>query len=474
MKTIRRQLTRKLLLTVGVLLGAGGFTVYFCARAALQVEFDAALRAKAQALATLTGQKGSGPEMDFSDEHMRGFEERGAEFFELWDTESRTVERSRSLRDGHLPRRHGTLEKPVFWNLTLPEGQRCRAVGFEFRPQDSDDEAAKGSFPDAVLVVASVRRELDRTLATLQLVLAGSGLLLLAATALVVPRVLRRELKPLQTLAAEAAGIDAATLSARFATEGLPGELAPIAARLNELLARLEDSFERERRFSSDVAHEFRTPVAELRSLAELAIKLPDTRAADADHETLAIALHLESILTRLLALARGERGGLAVQRERVELAALVRGVCDPFREKAAARGLDFKVNAPASAQVETDPVLLRSILTNLVDNALAYTPRGGAVEVEAGADNGRLTLHVVNTADDLEEGDLPRLFERFWRKDAARTGDGHTGLGLSLARTFAGAIGCELSATLVGPGLLEVTLIQREPTSSARTQSTQ
>ena len=127
--------------------------------------------------------------------------------------------------------------------------------------------------------MASVRRELDRTLATLQLVLAGSGLLLLAATALVVPRVLRRELKPLQSLAAEAARIDAASLSARFATEGLPGELAPIAARLNELLARLEDSFERERRFSSDVAHEFRTPVAELRSLAELAIKLPDTRA---------------------------------------------------------------------------------------------------------------------------------------------------------------------------------------------------
>ena len=466
MKTIRRQLTRKLLLTVGLLLGAGGFTVYVCARAALQVEFDAALRTKAQALASLTGQKGSGPEMDFSDEHMRGFEEGGADFFELWDAEGRTLERSRSLRDGHLARRHGTLEKPVFWSLTLPEGRRCRAVGFEFRPQNSDDEPAKGSIPDAVLVVASVRRELDRTLATLQLVLAGSGLLLLAATALVVPRVLRRELKPLQARAAEAAGIDAARLSARFATEGLPGELAPIAARLNELLARLEDSFERERRFSSDVAHEFRTPVAELRSLAELAIKLPDTRAADADHETLAIALHLESILTRLLALARGEHGGLPVARERVELAALVRDVCESFREKAAARELDLKVNVPADAQAETDPVLLRSILRNLVDNAVAYAPRGGAVEVEAAADNGRLTLRIVNTTDDLEERDLPHLFERFWRKDAARTGDGHTGLGLSLARVFAEGIGCELSATLVGEGQLAVALTQRATSS--------
>ena len=470
MRTIRRQLTRKLLLTVGLLLGAVGFIVYMCARAALQGEFDTALRAKAEALATLTGQKGSGLEMDFSDERMRGFEEGGADFFELWEVEGRSVERSRSLREGHLACPHDILEKSVFGNVVLPAGQKGRAVSFRFRPQDSEDQPAGRSVPEAALVVASARRGLDRTLATLQLVLAGSGVLLLLATALVVPRVLRRELKPLEALAAEAAGIDAATLSARFATEGLPGELAPIGARLNELLARLEDSFERERRFSSDVAHELRTPVAELRTLAELAIKLPDTRAADADQETLAIALHLESILTRLLALARGERSGLP-EREWVGLAALVRDVCDPFREKAAARELAFKVNAQANAQAETDPVLLGSILRNLVDNAVAYTPRGGTVEVEAGADNGRLALRVVNTTDGIEERDLPHLFERFWRKDAARTADGHMGLGLSLARTFAGAIGCELSATLVGPGRLAVALTQRVRTSSTPTR---
>lgn len=459
MKTIRQELTRKLLLAAGLLLGAGCVTVYVCARAALQGEFDAGLHAKAQALATLTEQKASRLEMDFSDEHMPAFEKGGADFFELWDAEGRTVERSRSLRDGHLPFRHGTLEKPVFWNLRLPEDQSCRAVGFRFRPQHADRQPTSISPPIATLVVASERRGLDRTLATLQLVLAGCGLLMLAATAVVVPRVLRRELKPLQTLAAEAAQIDASKLSARFATQGLPGELAPIAARLNELLARLEDSFERERRFSSDVAHEFRTPVAELRSLAELAIKLPDTRAADADHETLAIALHLESILTHLLALARGEGGGLPVQCKRVELAALLQDVCDPFREKAKARELDFKVSVPASAEVDTDPVLLGSIVRNLVDNAVAYTPRGGAVEVEAAAANGRPALRVVNTTDGLEERDLPHLFERFWRKDAARTDDGHTGLGLSLARAFAQALGCELTAGFAGPARLVLTL---------------
>ncbi|MBI4324512.1 MAG: sensor histidine kinase N-terminal domain-containing protein [Chloroflexi bacterium] len=464
MTTIRQQLTRKLQLTVGLLLGAGGLGVYLCARTALLAQFDAALRAKAQAITTLTERKGSLLEIEFSDEHMRGFEAGGRDFFELWQAGEKPVERSRSLRDAHLPLRHGTPEAPLTWNLTLPNGRPGRAVGLKFRPQDSDDQPQEAAPADAILVVACLRHDLDRTLATLQLVLAGSGLLLLMATALVVPRVLRRELTPLQRLAAEAGRIDATSLSARFPTEGLRGELAPITARLNELLARLEDSFERERRFSSDVAHEFRTPVAELRSLAELAIKLPDARATDADHQTLAVALHLEAMLNHLLALARGEQGDLSSQGERVALAPLVQDVCEQFKAKAAARQLTFNRCIPPAASADTDPALLRSILTNLVDNAVEYAPLGGTVNVEASADEGLFTLRVVNTVEHLEERDLPHLFERFWRKDAARSPDGHTGLGLSLARVFAQLLGCELAASFAGPGRLALTLSQGKP----------
>jgi len=459
MKTIRQQLTRKLLLTVGLLIGAGGLGVYFCARTVLLAQFDAALRAKAQALTTLTERKGSRLEIEFSDEHMRGFEAGGRDFFELWQADAKPVERSRSLRDTHLPLRYGTMEAPLAWSLTLSNGQPARAVGLKFRPQNSDDQTQDAAPAEAILVVASLRHDLDRTFAILQLVLAGSGLLLLAATALVVPRVLRRELTPLQRLAAEAARIDAAMLSARFPTNGLPGELVPITTRLNELLARLEDSFARERRFTSDVAHEFRTPVAELRALAELAIKLPDTRTANTDHEILAIALHLEGILNHLLALSRGERGELPVKAERVALAPLVKGVCEKFQAKATARQLVLACRVEATAETDTDESLLRSILTNLVDNAVEYAPCGGTVQVEASTENGGFTLRVVNLVENLNEHDLPHLFERFWRKDAARSPDGHTGLGLSIARVLAHAIGCELTASFAGPKRLEMTL---------------
>jgi two-component system sensor histidine kinase QseC len=459
MNTIRRQLTRKLLVSIGLILVAGGFGVYLCARAALVAQLDAALRARAQAITTLTEQQGGRLEIEFSDEHMRGFEAGGPDYFELWQSTDQPVERSRSLGDAHLPLRHGTLEAPLAWNLVLPNGQPGRAVGLKFNPQRSDENENAAAPLEAILVVATTRADLDRALAALRLILAGSGLLILTVTGLVVPRVLRRELTPLQRLADEAAGIDATSLAARFPTADLPGELIPITARLNELLARLEDSFERERRFSSDVAHEFRTPVAELRSLAELAIKLPDARPVNADHETLAIALHLETLLKHLLALARGERGELSVQPGRVALKPLVQEMCDKFQARAAARQLTLNCSVRAADDVLTDAALLRSILVNLLENAVEYSPPGDSVDVEARSSADAFMVRVVNTAPNLEERDLPHLFERFWRKDAARSPDGHTGLGLSIARAFARALGCELHASFVGPGRLALTL---------------
>ena len=156
---------------------------------------------------------------------------------------------------------------------------------------------------EAILVVASDRDDLDEALAALALALLGCGAALLAVTIVIVPRLLRRELAPLNELAERAAHVNADSLATRFPSDGLPGELAPISGRLNDLLARLEQAFERERQFGADLAHELRTPIAELRSLAEVALKWPDAREATTDRETLAIALQMEGIVTRLLAL---------------------------------------------------------------------------------------------------------------------------------------------------------------------------
>jgi signal transduction histidine kinase len=295
-------------------------------------------------------------------------------------------------------------------------------------------------------VVVSDREDLDETLWQLLALAAGWALLLVGVTLWVIPRVLRRGLQPLDELGERAARVDADSLETRFALEDLPEELRPIGQRLNDLFGRLEQSFDRERRFSANLAHELRTPLAELRSMAECALKWPESRDPSVDQETLAIAQQMERIVTHILALVRGEEGQLAVTSEVTAVGRLIRETWEGFAARAAERGLN------ASLQIEeiectTDPALLRSILTNLCDNAVSYTPSGGEIMLTVRRRSDRVMITVANSTSDLETADLPKLFDRFWRKEAARSGGVHLGLGLSLARTFAKAMGWEIVA---------------------------
>jgi two-component system sensor histidine kinase QseC len=460
MSTIRQRLTWRLLLGWTLLLVTGLGITYWSTRAALTRQFDDGLLAKAMALTTLTEQNSGRIEIEFADEFMREFDtEVSTAFFQVWRTDGSEVERSKSLHGASLPLHYGTLQAPLFWSLDLPAGLAGRAVGLKFQPHTADDGTTPAAAVGAILVVATDRRELDHTFATLGLVLASCGVLILALTATAVPLLLRLELAPLERLADQAQRITAESFSARFATAGLPGELASITARLNDLLQRLQTAFERERQFSDDLAHEFRTPIAELRSLAELSLKWPDTRSADTDQSVRAIALQMESIINRLLAIARGEQGQVPVTLERVEVTALLAAVCHPLQEKAAARQLAIEVNAPASLEIHSDPVLLRSIVTNLVDNAVEYAPAHGTVRIESDAQNGGFLLRVTNPVEHLSAEDVPHLFDRFWRKDAARSHAEHSGLGLSLARAYAASLGYRLTAALNGDACLALTL---------------
>ena len=311
----------------------------------------------------------------------------------------------------------------------------------------------------AILAVATDRRELDKSIAALAVVLTVSGILMLALTAVMLPWLLRRELAPLDWLGSQAQSISAETLSQRFPSNEIPGELLPITARLNDLLQRLQTSFERERQYSNDLAHEFRTPLAELRSLAELSLKWPDTRNADSDRNVLAIALQMEGIINRLLALARGDLGQMAVATTTIDLASLMRAVCQPLEARAAGRKVSLQVKVPPGLEIETDEVLARSILANLIENAVDYSPPGATVQVKSDLRNGEFTLQVINPVTDLWPDDLPHLFERFWRKDTARSESAHSGLGLPLARAFATSLGYTLNATLNDEKFLTMTL---------------
>jgi len=468
MSSLRRQLTRELLVAVVLLLCGGLAAVYIAARDAVTDQFDRALQAKARAISTLTSVENGRPRVTFTDRFMPGFEDYSPwDFFQLWDAEGDEIARSESLFPGmELPRQVGTLEHPSKWNFTLPDGRPARAAGFAFRPRGwrSLSREAGSEFQ---LVVASDRESLDRTLWQLLGLCGGIAALLVAATLWVIPRVLRRGLVPVNTLVQQATQIDAESLSTRFNVDRFPVELRPIAERLNELLGRLERSFERERQFSADLAHELRTPLAELRTQSECAIKWPESRDPELDRETLAIARQMERVVTHLLALTRGDQGQLVARIEPISLHDVATDVWSSFAARAAARRLVVAWEV-APCRGEADPGLLRSILANLLENAVDHATAGGSIQISTEAHAGGIALTIANTTMDLTAADVPKLFDRFWRKESARSGGQHLGLGLALSHSYARAMRWQLTARLdadrqlalilSGPGRIETT----------------
>jgi signal transduction histidine kinase len=470
MNSIRRYLALRQLVAFGLLFGLGAAVLYTIVRAALLAEFDSVLHSKIASLCTFTKQNANGIEWEEALEPPSAFKAPGSDFFQIWRTNGKTLKRSATLGTNDWPRPETSIQSPRLWNVTLPNGQPGRALAVRYtplvdkadrRPAFLRERNPRMDFTPAQadLVVASSRIQLDRTLHSVVLGIGAVGGLFLVGSVLIVRLSLRRGLAPLDLLAAQAATIDASSLQARFPTDTIPEELRPISQRLNDLLARLEAAFERERRFSTDIAHELRTPIGELRTLAEVALQWEREADPTSLRETLDIALQMEAIVTRLFDLARCEHDKLPVHTEPVALAALVQEVWQPFISRAEQKRLTVRFEISSRLRIQTDPVLLRAILGNLFSNAAEYTPSGGEISVNIQPSGPCFSFRVTNAVDHLTLDDLPHLFERFWRKDAARSSPEHCGLGLAVSKAFARQMGCCLDASLNDDSTLVITL---------------
>ena len=462
MTSIRRALTVRLAGALLVGLALAGGLLYLLVRKQLTAQFDAALDEKARVLAGLMKQEHDHFELEMDETPMPEFERPVApEYFQIWLGDT-VFMRSLSLGGGDLPGLSG--------ELVLPDGRAGRMVGRSFVVRVEHDEKPLGGAPaTARLVIARASAPLDQALASVRWALGAAGLGLLVFIPLLVAGVVQAKLRPLEQVARQAGEIDARSLDLRFHTVNLPAELLPIATRLNDLLERLGAAFERERRFSADVAHELRTPIAELRALAEVALQFPEV-AASAPHfqDVLGVALQMEKLVTTLLTLARCQAGRQPVSLETVPVGRVLAEAWAPLAEKA--RRKNLKVT-PASldALVTTDRLMLSSILGNLLANAVEYAPPGGAVFWEVGSEGGGLEVVVSNTNDGLAAEDLERAFEPFWRKDAARSDGQHGGLGLSLVAAFARLIGAEVQLALAGDQVRARLVLRRPDGPAAR-----
>jgi len=273
------------------------------------------------------------------------------------------------------------------------------------------------------------------------------------ATALLGAWAARSGLRPLRQMGEVASQVSARSLTTRLPEGQMPVELAELAQTVNAMLERLDDAFQRLSAFSADIAHELRTPLSNLLTHTQVTL----TRPRDLDEYREALHSNLEELqwmaqlVNDMLYLAKADHGLLMPSRQHLVLEDEADALLEYYGPLAEEAGVLLRREGQAS--LDGDRNMLRRALSNLLDNALRFTPAGGEIRVSIERPEGRVRLQVANSGAPIDAALLPKLFDRFYRADPARRegSSEHAGLGLAITRSIVQAHGGSITAESSG-----------------------
>ncbi len=318
--------------------------------------------------------------------------------------------------------------RPVLWTLA---DQRYRAIAAEL-PTGTNNGAKV-----MVAVATDIAHHqvfMRSFLQTLWLFVAGAA----ALTGLLGWGAVRRGLAPLRAMREQTQEVTAQQLGQRLPVDTVPMELAELAQSLNDMLARLEEAFHRLSDFSSDIAHELRTPVSNLMTQTQVA--LSKARHAEEYRGILESNAeefeHMARMISDMLLLAKAENGLVVPNREAVNLASEFRALFDYYDALAEDKGLQLRL--AGDAVVSADRLMLRRALGNLLSNAVRHAEVGTELRATVTSEADKVLIAIENTGDSIAPEYLERIFDRFFRVDPSRqrASEG-TGLGLAITRSI-------------------------------------
>ena len=343
--------------------------------------------------------------------------------------DSRPLERTPSAQRGNLVRpQMPEIREPLLFTSTMANGEwRYVAlssprytifVGLSTREFYAEVRRAAWGFTAAVAA---------------GLLLAGLGAWWLAG----------RAMRPLQRVVDTAEKLNAAELGGRIPT--MPSddrEFAKLIAVLNAMMERLHTSFQQAARFTADASHELKTPLAVMQATLHDALRSGQPPPVEA---ILGEVSRLKSITQSLLLLSQADAGKLPIQREQYDLSAELAGIAEDADALCAQAGLTCEHTIAPGVEIEADRALMRHVFRNLLANAIKYNRPAGNVAMSLRREDSRAIFSITNTGPGIPPAMQPRLFERFFRADHARHGEG-TGLGLNIAAELAKANGAEVT----------------------------
>lgn len=415
-------------------------------------EFDRSLQSKAGMLMTLVHKTDEGFSFSFSSEFMPEFAgEIEPEYFQVWSKEG-TFTRSKSLdlfEVKNLPFEDLEIGESKIRPLQLPDGRGGRVFYSRFIPQGKDntseDTYKKTNDEPLTLAYASSSEEVDFVLWLIDVIFIVSTITVIVFIRLFVRKAIDTSLAPLIKLNQDISQLSITSEGSQIFIQEPVKELLPIVESLNAFIKENRQLYLREKRLTSDIAHEIKTPIAELINMAEVAIRFPNEKELNDDFkpEALKISLRLKSIVSNLLLLHKYSDGKL-IKQDACDLNQVITRVLE--NSDLSRVNLELDENAPA---IMSNLFALESIISNLVNNAKQYSPLDSKILVSTkAAKEKRLILSVSNSLiEPLNDNDIDQLFDPLWQKDTSRTSNDNFGLGLSIAKTLSKAIDAQLSA---------------------------
>jgi len=441
LRSIRLRLTLWYVLLLAIILAGFSAGIYLTLRQSLYANLEDSVEARANDLLPLVQYENGRPTLaaniaaaspDLGEEFVRVYDASGAVTFDT------------SGEAGVLPR-DATGVRGALGGKASTRSLKADGEGFRVRiaPLERDGQIT------GALEVGRAMGDVVDTLTILVLILAIAYPTTLVTASFGGVFLASRALSPIDGLTRLARRITAEDLSQRLNMRLPDDEVGRLARTFDEMIARLENAFRRQRQFTADASHELRTPLTAIKGQVEVALTRP--REPGAYREVLQTVNEQVDRLIRLvgslLTLARADAGQIPVASESVNLQELVGAAVEQVRAAAGQRGIQLAVEEGPSVTLPADEDLLLQLILNLLDNAIKYTPSGGEVTAGWGMKDTQVELWVRDTGVGIAPEHVPHIFDRFYRVDKARSrAEGGSGLGLSICRWVAEAHGGSIS----------------------------
>jgi heavy metal sensor kinase len=335
--------------------------------------------------------------------------------------------------------------------------RRVEAQALPGAPPPAPPEPGEVRYPALVITAASSLAPLKTELERLSVTLVGLSFVIWSVAAFVGYWICRRAIAPVGNLARTARSMSAMSLDQRLPAPGTKDEMDEFVLAFNDLLNRLQDSFERQRRFSGDASHQLRTPLTAMLGQVEVALRRARTpeeyrEVLDQVHRQ---AVGLRQIVESLLFLARADTEADRPPRERTSLSDWLRDYITRWATHPRAGDFHLDIRADDECNVDINAPLLAQLIDNLTENALKYSDPGSPISLRLSRESAFIALVVEDSGQGIAIGDLPHIFEPFYRSTTARRrGIGGVGLGLAVAKRIAEVHSGVLSAeSAVGRG---------------------